>query len=79
MSYLPDANNRADLTGSLLQGAEKVTSGQAAEVTIVQVGIGKNLKLLTVPMSKALHMLKASLSTCPDLSLDVVTLTEEVT
>lgn len=43
VSYLPDANNRADW--SLLQGAGKeVTTGQAAEVTVVQAGIGKEVR-----------------------------------
>lgn len=36
VSYLPDENNGVDLTGSLLQVAdEKVTTGRAAEVTLV--------------------------------------------
>lgn len=63
-SYLPDANNRAN------KGCrQRVTIGQAAEVTLVQPEIGKRLLLVTAPVIKAFNILKAYFSTCPDLLL----------
>lgn len=42
MRYLPDANNKANLTGSLQQVVgKKVTTGQVAEVSLVQTRLDK--------------------------------------
>lgn len=63
-SYLPDANNRAN------KGCrQRVTIGQAAEVTVVQPEIGKRLLLVTASVIKAFNILKASFSASRPVAL----------